>query len=63
MKHLVVLLAVLLAGCSQPPQQDNAGACPPLPRPLGDTIAAQRAFVLTVVQLYATCASAQRESR
>lgn len=56
MKRLALATVLLLTACSQPPQQDPA-ACPPLPRPLGDTIAAQRAFTLLVVQLYAQCAS------
>ena len=57
MKAFALVLLTLIAGCSQPPQHDAAATCPELPRPLGDTLAAQRAYTLLVVSMYAQCAS------
>lgn len=47
-------LVVACVSCStaQPPRR-----CPALPEPLGNTIAAQRAFTLLVIQMYGACAS------
>lgn len=57
MKWIAFALAALLAGCSQPePAPSNVRACGPLPEPLGNTIAAQRAYTLTVIAAYVECA-------
>lgn len=57
MKWFSIALLALLVGCSQPEQAPaNARACGPLPEPLGNTIAAQRAYTLTVIAAYVECA-------
>ncbi len=58
MKNLILAVALVLAGCSQPEAAHGPEPreCPPLPEPLGNTIAAQRAYTLTVIAAYVECA-------
>ncbi len=58
MKYLILAAALLSVGCSQPEPAHGPEPreCAPLPEPLGNTIAAQRAYTLTVIAAYVECA-------
>ncbi len=58
MKYVILAAALMAAGCTQPETAhiQEPRECAPLPEPLGNTIAAQRAYTLTVIAAYVECA-------
>ncbi len=58
MKAALLLVLTLLSGCASKPAP-GPDACPPLPAPSGNGLAAQAAYAYTLVPLYAACAASK----
>jgi ABC-type phosphate transport system substrate-binding protein len=63
MKAVAFFALALLAGCASKPAAPPAvDACPPLPAPSGNGLAAQAAYAHTLVPLYAACAASKAKT-